>query len=357
MNKTKNKPSKELCLTSLMESLLGGFDGKLFRKLFFSFLFFTLACTSVQAFGITGEGNNSLILGTENILPLGDVEEEISKPAVKPVSEIPKDIITSQGFQIPKNKGQFILDQANLFSDTQEKKLLTQVQNIEKETSVEIAVFTFLNLNGEDISQLAVEVGRAWGVGKKENDNGILILIAKNNRKWFIATGYGVEGVLPDVLAGRIGRKHFPVNFRKGDYFSGVSLVISDIKGLLEHDSTVVVKYKNKERSQYIGFVIFLMFIFSIFGRMWVQSTDIPKEKGIKALLLSSIFGVSAYMIVLIIPVTFIFMFFLFLSLISDNTGGGSSHFGGSGGFGGFGGGGGSFGGGSFGGGGGGGSW
>ncbi len=255
-----------------------------------------------------------------------------------------------QAFDIPENKNQFILDQAGIFSETEEVQLLSQIREIEKLTTAEIAVFTFLNLEGRDISELAVEVGRAWGVGKKENDNGVIFLIAKNNRKWFIATGYGVEGVLPDILAKRVGERNFPVNFRKGDYFEGVARSIEDIGKLLQSDESVVAKYKNVDRDQYMGLLLFLMFAFSIFGKAWVKSEE--KNQGQRAIFLSAIFGIISYVVVLIIPISIFFSIFLLVSLLGESNGK-SGGFGG----GGFSSGGGSFGGGSFGGGGGGGSW
>ena len=122
-------------------------------------------------------------------------------------------------FNIPQNTNRFVLDQAQVLKKNEAALLLADIQKIEAKTTSQIAIYIFDSLEGKDISSLAVEVGRAWGVGQATSDNGIIILVAINNRKWFISTGYGVEGSIPDALAKRIGERHFPFHFRNENYY------------------------------------------------------------------------------------------------------------------------------------------
>jgi len=134
-------------------------------------------------------------------------------------------------FDVPKHDG-FVTDLANVLSDAQEATLEQMIQSTEDKMTAEIAVLTIQTTNGVDISQYATEVGHTWGVGKADRDNGVMIVIAINDREFFIATGYGAEGILPDIRAKDIGDRNFPDNFRAGDYFSGIKGALNDIDGL-----------------------------------------------------------------------------------------------------------------------------
>ncbi len=71
--------------------------------------------------------------------------------------------------------------------------LESQLTAFHQETSTEIAVVTLSTLDGEDISMLATDLGQKWGVGDEQYDRGLLLVIAPNDRQWFIAVGYGLE--------------------------------------------------------------------------------------------------------------------------------------------------------------------
>ncbi len=186
-------------------------------------------------------------------------------------------------FEIPENSNQTVLDQANVFSLDEERSLRQLIYNIEEETTVEVAVWTVGTLDGYPIFNAALEAGRKWGVGQKENNNGLVLLIAVDDRDWFMVTGYGVEGTLPDVTVKRIGERYFPPNFRQGNYARGVELALNDIKALLVADPTVVAEY---DRSlSFLDFIrtvvaVLLFFVFSVVGKKYFElSSDIDTIK------------------------------------------------------------------------------
>ncbi|MCF7917929.1 TPM domain-containing protein [Candidatus Gracilibacteria bacterium] len=206
-------------------------------------------------------------------------------------------------FSVPDYAG-FITDKADVFSSSEETTLTQKIQNIQTQTTAEIAILTLDSTEGIDISQYATEVAHGWGVGKSDIDNGVLIVLAIEDRAWFIATGYGVEGILPDIRAKQIGEYSFPDNFRAGNYFAGVSAALDDIQGFLVQDESIVSSYnqKNQTGEEKLGFIapfIFALIILFGFGRRWVQ-----KEKGKKvkrslrlAGILAFVFGVLGWIL------------------------------------------------------------
>jgi len=124
-------------------------------------------------------------------------------------------------FTVPANEG-FITDTANILTEEEERALESSLSTFQNETTNEIAVLIIKTLAGEPMSDVAVEVGRTWGIGTRENDNGILVLVAIDDREIFIATGYGLEGAVPDIVAHQIIEKEITPFFREGKYGEGI---------------------------------------------------------------------------------------------------------------------------------------
>lgn len=171
-------------------------------------------------------------------------------------------------FSIPQPQN-YVLDQAGVLSVEQEKELEAIIGEIDQSTTVEVGILIVKTLDGEDISQTAFDVGEKWGVGKKDVDNGIMILVAVDDRDYFIATGYGIEGVLPDAIVKRIEETNIPTYFRAGDYAGGLMAVLKDMEGYIAEDDSVRSKYAqgdyydqdNISSIQVIALVIIIFFI------------------------------------------------------------------------------------------------
>jgi len=128
----------------------------------------------------------------------------------------------------------FITDRAMLLSMTTRNKLEIFLHSVEKKTSAEIAVVTILSLDGDTVENYAVELFEKWGIGKEGKDNGILFLIAKNERKMRIEIGYGLEGALPDGRAGTILDTYVMPQFRAGNFSEGImagTIAIAEVVG------------------------------------------------------------------------------------------------------------------------------
>ena len=115
-----------------------------------------------------------------------------------------------------------VVDQANLLSPQQEAELSAKSEALEQQTGRQFVVATVSSLEGQEIADYAVQLGRNWQVGDAKADDGVILLVAPNERKVWIATGYGAEGFLPDILAGRITRNDILPRFRDGDMAGGI---------------------------------------------------------------------------------------------------------------------------------------
>lgn len=262
-----------------------------------------------------------------------------------------------------------VVDQADILSPEQESGLTNTLQQHESKTGNQVVVVTLSSLQGYDISDYGYQLGRYWKIGQKELNNGVLLIVAPQERKVRIETGYGLEGALPDVLGNDIIQSKILPHFRNNDMptgiASGVQAILQAIVG--EYKASDIQKHKSSSpQSIEQEEVIPALFMLVFFGFPMVLNLFGGRSKSkFVGPLVSVLSGVGAWLlthslVVAVFIAIFVAMFFL-------PRGGGRGGFGGGGywggggysrGYGGgFGGGGFSGGGGSFGGGGASGSW
>jgi uncharacterized protein len=131
--------------------------------------------------------------------------------------------------EIPELWGVRVHDEASVLSAQTVEQLEAQLKLHEDSTSNQIAILIIPSLDGEAIEDYALRVAEKWKLGQKDKDNGVLLLIAINDRKMRIEVGYGLEGVLPDAICNQIIRNEMAPNFRRGDYDAGVQAAINAI--------------------------------------------------------------------------------------------------------------------------------
>ncbi|MCH8014886.1 MAG: TPM domain-containing protein, partial [Candidatus Dadabacteria bacterium] len=137
-----------------------------------------------------------------------------------------------QDFPERPNPPKLVNDFANVLDDREELTLEKKLVAYNRKTSTQIAVVTINSLNGNEIGDYSFRLAEEWGIGGKGKDNGVLILVALEDRKMFIATGYGMEGVIPDAIAKRIVENYMKPNFRNNNYYKGIDDATSIIIGL-----------------------------------------------------------------------------------------------------------------------------
>lgn len=123
---------------------------------------------------------------------------------------------------LPSKPAGFVTDQARILDAATVTQLESLLIELKQKTSAEMAVVTVQSLNGQDIGSYAVQLFQKWGIGQKGKDNGVLFLVAPNDRKARIEVGYGLEGVLPDGYVGRVFDQVVMPSFRAGQMPEGV---------------------------------------------------------------------------------------------------------------------------------------
>ena len=116
----------------------------------------------------------------------------------------------------------YVVDLAGVMNDNVRTQLNALLRELEQKTTAQVLVLTIQSLDGEEIRGFGVKIAEKWKLGQKGKDNGALLIVAVNDRKYTIEVGYGLEGTLPDSLVGTIGREYLVPYFRKGDYSSGI---------------------------------------------------------------------------------------------------------------------------------------
>lgn len=122
----------------------------------------------------------------------------------------------------PKLTGR-VVDQANLLTPAQEAELSAKSEALEKSTGLQFVIATVDSLDDQEIADYSYQLGRHWKIGDEKRDDGVVMVVAPNERKVWIATGYGAEGVLPDILIGRIVRDTILPRFKAGDMAGGIA--------------------------------------------------------------------------------------------------------------------------------------
>lgn len=125
----------------------------------------------------------------------------------------------------------YVQDNAGLLSSATKEKLLAIGHELDKKTTAQIAVVTVENLDDRPIAEYANDLFRKWGIGSKDKNNGVLLLISKDPRKVRIEVGYGLEGALPDGYTGRVQDEELVPNLKKDDYDAGVLAAYTKLAG------------------------------------------------------------------------------------------------------------------------------
>lgn len=128
-------------------------------------------------------------------------------------------IAEAQEMPVPQR---YVEDRSNIISDAVEKGLNGYLQELEQKTGAQMIVLTIDTTGDIPIETYALELATKWKLGQKGKDNGVLIVIARNDRAYRIEVGYGLEGILPDSFCGTVGRTYFVPNFQKGHFSEGI---------------------------------------------------------------------------------------------------------------------------------------
>ena len=137
------------------------------------------------------------------------------------------------------NAADYVSDMAGVFTALQEDSVNKLCLRIEKEADIQMLVVTVPSIGAEDPFHYSMDLFQRIGVGKKETNRGMLILVAVSDHKWEIRTGYGLEGQFPDAICSQIGRLKMVPKFRENDYAGGITDAVNCILTLATSDDAV----------------------------------------------------------------------------------------------------------------------
>tara|TARA_R110002050_G_scaffold204522_4_gene340219 strand:- start:154280 stop:155077 length:798 start_codon:yes stop_codon:yes gene_type:complete len=166
-------------------------------------------------------------------------------------------------FQIPDKprEQKAVYDYIDLLTDVQENNLGQKLKRYADSTSTQIVITIISSTKGEDINYLGAQWGQKWGIGQSDDDNGVLIILAKDDRKVAINTGYGVEGSLTDAMTKRIIEQVIIPEFKVGDYYSGLDRGADAIFSILNGEFTEDRTFNNTDSFPFEKFLPFIIFI------------------------------------------------------------------------------------------------
>ena len=127
-----------------------------------------------------------------------------------------------------------VVDQADLLPPADEAALAAKLEAFEARSQQQVVVATVTSLNGRDIAEYGTALGRAWGIGTTERNDGVVFLVAPNERRMRIEVGYGLEPILTDALSGRIIRDSVTPAFKAGDFVGGINAGVDAIINQIE---------------------------------------------------------------------------------------------------------------------------
>lgn len=116
----------------------------------------------------------------------------------------------------------YVEDYANVINDSEERSLNGILQELEQKTGAQYIILSVRTTEGISIQQFSIELADKWKLGQKGKDNGMLFVLAAEDRKYWFSTGYGLEGFITDQFCGRVGREVLVPYLKKGDYSQGV---------------------------------------------------------------------------------------------------------------------------------------
>lgn len=175
-----------------------------------------------------------------------------------------------QDGEIPKRPTKAMVLEAGVdkLSSAQEASLNAKLIAYNDSTSTQIAILVVNNLGGRDVAEYGQQVGETWGVGQAGRDNGVVIVVAIDERDWTLQSGYGVEGALPDGVLGDIGRRLMRPHFQKGNFYAGLNAATDEIMARMSGEYTALPPQQPgfKVGLLILFIIILIVFLFAKFG-------------------------------------------------------------------------------------------
>ncbi|WP_459879528.1 TPM domain-containing protein [Campylobacter concisus] len=236
-------------------------------------------------------------------------------------------LIFAFSFCFALNFNEQINDEAHIFSQNERDELLSLVQNFEQNSTTQIAIVTLNSLENKSIEELSLEIARGYKLGQKKDSNGVLLVVAPNEKKVRIEVGYGLEGMLTDAISSQIINSVMIPEFKNGKMNEGVKDGVLAIIKVASGE-----EFSSKTSLSDLPFGVFAFFAgmlscFAsvIFGKFFMRTGFSTCFAGLVSTALEQGFGVQNYLIIFGV---FAFIFVAFFLILKDvfkrNSQGGS---------------------------------
>ncbi len=170
--------------------------------------------------------------------------------------------VTVFGQDLPEKPNKLVNDYTGTLSAAETQQLESKLVAFDDSTSTQIAIAIVKTVGDYDINDYTLQLGRKWGVGGAQKNNGIMIVVALGDRKISIQTGYGIEGALPDIYTNRIIETDIKPAFKAGDYYGGLQAgtdsMIKLVKGEYKNDNP---RAKKRDNSSAVPVLIIIIVI------------------------------------------------------------------------------------------------
>lgn len=166
---------------------------------------------------------------------------------------------TAGALDVPQLTG-YVNDYAGMISPSVKASLEDELKAFEQSDSTQIVILTIPSLKNEVLEEYSIKVAEKWKIGQKGKDNGIIVLVAKQERKIRIEVGRGLEGRLTDLMAGRIIDLVIKPRFKRGDFDGGFTAGIHSLIDATRGEFKVEEKRKAGGNDKFSGFFAFLFF-------------------------------------------------------------------------------------------------
>lgn len=287
----------------------------------------------------------------QNNTNVQDDSPEVISTSNQTASSVKNDLADGQIRQLP-SLNEPVIDQAKVLSANEKQNLEAKIRNIYKQGKAQIGVIIVPTTGAEGIFDFAMRTAEQWKLGSAKQNNGLLIAVAVNDRKIHIATGYGLEGVLPDIMVGRIIRNQITPYFKSGQYGQGIQAGVMEIERILNLDPEIakqaadelkarqdqaIQEQEAKDRTMTTAIIILIVGIFASFIIGNRLSASVAGVTAFAAsliygsgILMSLVLGFGIFFLLITSLAQLIFQMFLSGGGRGGSSGGG---FGGSGGY------------------------
>lgn len=154
-----------------------------------------------------------------------------------------------------------VTDLTQTLSPSAQQALAQKLNQLSQTKGSQIAVLMVDSTQPEDIAQFGIRVAEAWKIGRDKQDDGVIIIVAKADRKMRIEVGYGLEGAIPDLVAKRIISETMAPRFRQGDFEGGVNAAIDQLTALIAGEALPAPEQQAAQGGGLLEWLPILMFV------------------------------------------------------------------------------------------------